>query len=633
MKGQLAFEKFGDILPHYILESAPHGTPAPSSDNTSKVPFYQRHSGLVAALICGVLAVGIYLGILFTRPNPTPVPPLGTTAETEMEDVTEGETATETVVVDPAIAALQNYANPYFVVETINGQAYLNPYNGDYDYSTGGLLGQLEFESIDALFKGFYLGQLTEQQRHYLLNYFPRKAQGYPIPDISKLYEPVIPQGGAYVSLKVSYRGIDPISYVLSSDSTPIKIEITSPQKGDADAYIANQLSYADKSDYLSKSTYALGNSTANAYTYASSGGGQRVKVYVLFPLEANEATFVRYEYIQDPEQNITSVSIEVHGYRQDCYFEASQTITNPQEIATFMQDPSTHLNLIDARAYTPIINQSNTAFREDHPYTVQEVDGITYIQFEDWDGTLPASYAPASTDDLGILYFSSPDAMYNAIYGNGLSTYQRILLKSYPQTPYGVALGDTSQWLFPTQPSSLTRFLYYYIIPGESMGAVAQMDTDTMVSTTYFKVLTAKEWASTLASLSDTSAYTARPHCIIHEGSFGGVPCIFYEYADRIDYYEVGQDPRIFCHFTVGEGKDKKEIFWHDTPSNTWFYPENSIHLSATDIVQHTDHTMYILGEVDGVYYQYELTHIRIPADQDVQAFLAQFAPYTYTP
>ena len=95
MEGQLAFEKFGDILPHYILESAPHGTPAPSSDNTSKVPFYQRHSGLVAAMICGVLAVGIYLGILVTRPDPTPVPPLGTTAETEMEDVTTETTASK----------------------------------------------------------------------------------------------------------------------------------------------------------------------------------------------------------------------------------------------------------------------------------------------------------------------------------------------------------------------------------------------------------------------------------------------------------------------------------------------------------------------------------------------------------
>ncbi len=82
MRGELAFEKFGEIDLGFVLEAAPRrGTSpagAPVAPALHKEPFFSRYGGLVAALVCGILAVGIYVGILINRPDSTPIPPVGT---------------------------------------------------------------------------------------------------------------------------------------------------------------------------------------------------------------------------------------------------------------------------------------------------------------------------------------------------------------------------------------------------------------------------------------------------------------------------------------------------------------------------------------------------------------------------
>lgn len=640
MRGDIAFEKFGEIDFAFVTEA----TPNPVTNSPQRPSFFQRHSGLVAALLCGILAVGIYVGILIAKPDTTPLPPVGTsegesditdeTSSVPIESTNEDETSKDEKNLIP-----QNYANPYFVVETIDNQRYLNFYHEHGDFFTDVVV-SVSFDSVDAVFDGFYHGILTDTQLQLIANYFPRTINGYHLFDLDDLFEPVLPEEGAYVEVVVTYQGIKEITYVLSPNKTPVHIQSLTPTHTTAQKTLSSKINTAEASAYISKETFDIGQHSATAYTQTVEEAGTRTVIYWAdTPSRQGESTFVEYQYLKDENGQIISLDIMAEIYREDSCFKATQSITNTQEIEDFLQDPYAHLSLFDAQAYIPTIDNTQPVLDSNEPYTVHEVDGITYIKFE--NPHLPSVYTPSSTENLSPLYFTSADMLYHAIHNNGLTLFQRMLLKCYPQTEHGVAMGDLSKLLVSQIPEPYMPVDYYYIIPNVKIGAFANDNYGNHDEKIYFEVTSQSAWATQLSALQSTQDVQNSPYYKERQGSFCGIPCTFYEYAENTP--DLGNEktaPQVICSFTIGEGDEQKTIVWQGKMMLDWLVNpslgDNFVELIVDDLSSPFSNTFHIFGQTSGSYYIFTIDSLAFEHTTDnsnVIETLLEFTTTTYIP
>lgn len=235
MRGDLVFEILGSVDPRFILEADPSGAGAPiaaaPSDTAPRSPKGRRpHSGWVAAAVCAIVALGVYLGAMWlgqgrweppavttegtetaettvTDPEETVGETIDETTEAEEESATEAETQRDNDGRTPLPEALQ------YTIEEINGKSYLKfhdgsgcdedptgdstsrspwagrglcPDYGDYEY--------LNYETVEDMQYAFVIGKHFPKTYEYLW-YCIDGSRGDPseLPDYTTMYIPNTP--------------------------------------------------------------------------------------------------------------------------------------------------------------------------------------------------------------------------------------------------------------------------------------------------------------------------------------------------------------------------------------------------------------------------------------------------------
>ena len=204
MRGDLVFETLGGVDARFVLEAAPDNTSAPigvsSNETLAKPPKDRRPlSGWVAAAVCAVVALSVYLGAMWMGQGGWEPPAVtvegtetetGETVMTELDETTEEPLPPDDSLVEPT----PTFANKHYVVEEIDGQLYLNFYEDKGSF--GGMIEPaVKFDDAEDMFLSLYYGDLDEEQIKWLSS-FRKTVNGYKAIDLTHLATPVLEEGG-----------------------------------------------------------------------------------------------------------------------------------------------------------------------------------------------------------------------------------------------------------------------------------------------------------------------------------------------------------------------------------------------------------------------------------------------------
>ena len=199
MKGKTAFNAMEGIDPRYILEAAPDA----AVRKGSKAPYIRILA--VAATVAALTAV-VVLGAGIMKQsgeNPPVVPPVGESQD--METPTDGGAAEGTespTVGEPEVPPVLNgsYTTDLYAVEEIDGKHYLSFVDGN-EKPQGGSNGNasvikgIYFNSLEEMRRKFLKGDFTEQEVLHLKSELKLTDKGFEIPDMTNLYDAVLPEG------------------------------------------------------------------------------------------------------------------------------------------------------------------------------------------------------------------------------------------------------------------------------------------------------------------------------------------------------------------------------------------------------------------------------------------------------
>ena len=209
MNGMQAFEAMTDIDPQYILKCAPDA-PVKVKHRGS----YLRVAAIAAAL--AVLAVGSVIGWGSMNRGKNPSPTLPSEQESgnaaDSADTQEGtQTPTESMppVVEsqppeeeskPSAPISGSYTTDKYTVEEIEGKHYISFADGNEkptDESGDDLtvITGIYFASLEEMQKKFLTGDFTEKEILQLKGQLTLTDKGFEIPDMTKLYDAVLPEG------------------------------------------------------------------------------------------------------------------------------------------------------------------------------------------------------------------------------------------------------------------------------------------------------------------------------------------------------------------------------------------------------------------------------------------------------
>ena len=203
MKGKTAFDALGSIDPRYILEAAPD---APARKG-SKAPYLRilAVAATVAVLTAALLVVG--MGIMKqSGENPPVVPPVGETQDAQTP--AEGESETD---------APQNgsYSTDLYTVAEIDGKHYISFADGNEKPANSGgnaiVTQGIYFSSIEEMRRKFLEGDFTADEVKELKSQLTLTDKGFEIPDMTNLYDAVLPEGW-----DVSYVYVNDGCYTIS---------------------------------------------------------------------------------------------------------------------------------------------------------------------------------------------------------------------------------------------------------------------------------------------------------------------------------------------------------------------------------------------------------------------------------
>ena len=188
MKGKTAFNAMEGIDPRYILEAAPDAV----IRKGSKAPYIRilAVAATVAVLTAALLVVG--MGIMKqSGENPPVVPPVEETQDAQTPAEGEDETAA------PADGS---YATDLYTVTEIDGKSYISFADGNEKPQEGSsgnayILKGIFFDSLEEMRRKFLTGDFSEQEVRHLKAELKLTDMGFEIPDMTDLYDAVLPEG------------------------------------------------------------------------------------------------------------------------------------------------------------------------------------------------------------------------------------------------------------------------------------------------------------------------------------------------------------------------------------------------------------------------------------------------------
>ena len=196
MKGKTAFNAMEGIDPRYILEAAPDAPVAVVGKRTRIL-----RMSAVAATVAVLTAVAVLgAGILKqSGENPPVVPPVGETQDAQTPAEGENETAA------PADGS---YATDLYTVTEIDGKHYISFVDGNEKPQEGSsgnamIVKGIYFNSIEEMKQKFLKGNFTTAEVKNLKSQLTLTDKGFEIPDMTQLYDVVLPDGWSvsYVTL------------------------------------------------------------------------------------------------------------------------------------------------------------------------------------------------------------------------------------------------------------------------------------------------------------------------------------------------------------------------------------------------------------------------------------------------
>ncbi|MBO4957748.1 hypothetical protein [Butyricimonas sp.] len=205
MKGKTAFNAMEGIDPRYILEAAPDAVVRKGS----KAPYIRILA--VAATVAVLTAVAVLgAGIMKqSGENPPVVPPVGETQDAQTPAEGEGETAS------PQDGS---YSTDLYTVTEIDGKHYMSFADGNEKPQEGSsgnamIVKGIYFNSIEEMKQKFLKGNFTTAEVKNLKSQLTLTDKGFEIPDMTQLYDVVLPDGWSvsYVTLtetdiQISFR-------------------------------------------------------------------------------------------------------------------------------------------------------------------------------------------------------------------------------------------------------------------------------------------------------------------------------------------------------------------------------------------------------------------------------------------
>ena len=198
MRGKTAFNAMEGIDPRYILEAAPDAV----IRKGSKAPYIRILA--VAATVAVLTAVAVLgAGIMKqSGENPSVVPPVGETQDKETPTAKETDgTTTAPHSGEGELPPVLNgsYSTDLYTVTEIDGKHYISFADGNEkptsESGSAGVVKGIYFNSLEEMRQKFLNGSFTEAELRQLKSELKLTDKGFEIPDMTNLYDAVLPEG------------------------------------------------------------------------------------------------------------------------------------------------------------------------------------------------------------------------------------------------------------------------------------------------------------------------------------------------------------------------------------------------------------------------------------------------------
>lgn len=639
MTGKIAFEAWGNIDPKFILEAAPDsaGTPvgrptgATTDETPEKTPKGRRPlGGWVAAAVCAVVALGVYLGAMWLGQGVWE-PPAVTVEGTEetvvtVPDETTDETADETTPPDDGLEEPSpDFANKHYVVEEIDGQYYMNFYSGNNIYSGGIVVPGIEFANMDDMFSTLYYGNLTDRQMENIKN-FRVTAQGYPFFNLCELAVPVAEEGHELGSIYY-YGNSYTVTYDVPSLSTSQNMEFRS-----------NTQSFGWASEAVARAGMGADTRTegvfANMPAVFATRNYRNITEQTIYVFHFDTATDTEYYAAILYEFSPTTVIDEDFVYDMPpCEIKIIATKGNIQYAVSISSGIPE--NFVFTRDFllsfaiepfdTPRVEPS--AVMEKEAYEIIEEDGARYLTFPEWDGSIPDALLPSEGTVVSVPSFSDMSQLQRILSGEGMSFYCQLMLMLNADEQRRIHIPQDDLLLAPSLPDRYSEPLTFYLDKnGHYYGSVSYYDC-TMVYDARFEVTDEESWLAEREKSFLAEGVHELTILQVVEGTFDGLPCTFYEY----NYDPFSKEGEyVLCHIRLTEDNHDREYFFHVYGAlhdlcidqyETNVYPEHLDYAYAHDAT--------IFGVMNGQHYHFYVAEIQeLTADNFRQFTVSPVTP-----
>ena len=622
MRGDLVFETLGGVDARFILEAAPDSTSAPigvSSDETLAKPPKDRRplGGWVAAAVCAVVALGVYLGAMWLGQSEWQSPAVTGegTNDTDMTDpeVTLDETADETADEttppdDGLVEPSPTFANKHYVVKEIDGQYYLNFYNRKRIYGDDIAVPEIEFSNMEEMFSTLYYGNLTDRQVGYMKNYYVT-SQGYPFFDLCNLAVPVSEEGheigrisffGNTYSVNFYIPGLAKRgTMVFKNHNRRSGWASEAVVKADTDADTRTEGVFANMPAVIATNNYKnIKWQTIYVFHFDATTD---TEFYATIRYEFPPDTVIDENFVYDmPPSEINIIATKGN-------MEYSVYIINgiPEDFV-FTRDflLSFKIEPFDTPRVEPM------AVMNKEPYEVVEEDGAWYLTFPEWDGTIPDEFRPAEGTAVSLPSFSDVSQLRKILSGEGMSLYCQLLMMLNADEQNRIRVPQYDLLLSPSLPERYSKPLTFYLDgTGRYYGSVRDYDC-TMVYDVHFEVTDEESWLAEREKSFLKEGEHGLTILQVAEGTFDGLPCTFYEYNHDPSSKE---GEYVLCHIRLTEDTHAREYFflvYGDLYDLNIDQDETNVYPEHLDYPYGRDATIF--GVINGQYYYFRVAEIQ---------------------
>ncbi len=607
MTGKIAFEAWGNIDPAYILEAAPDSETVPvgvAVPNTSKKSpkGHRPLGGWVAAAVCAIVALGVYLGAMWLGQGAWQPPATtgeGTeTAETDETVVTDpGETETEPPIETPEVFC--PFLTPDYVVEKIDGQCYLNFYKGN---RTSGIdhISYVTFESLEDMFTSIYEGDFTRERLLDLYGFNTLTNQGYRILDIWELATPILPEGCEME--EIWWEGENYLIY-FSHPSYPNSyfMNICENQKvtGWAEALVEDQRQDAEELtvDGIPAiiTNTSVGNRKVVYLSLTDEATGREIYVSAEYPPPGYYS-----ENLEAMVAEVSPTKLQIWGTQGEKEYHIS--LYDYVDESTLPKLTKNYVLSFGLEDFVPPATEE-IAIDTDVSYEVEKIDGVYYLTFPEYDFSALDTYLPENLSNLNSPHFSTLWDMYDTFMGvkRTLSLTEIIQYRLLMDENNRVRLPDLDNLLTPVIPDALgemTSFTFYEA--GNYAGQV--WDQADGVPIYFGGGITEAGWQEgydfAFESFYGNGEADSQDVTVVN-GFFDGLPCTFYEYTN-------GSGAWSLCHVTRTEGGHRQDMFvtFYDSVLALIAYSDN--HFTLEYLENYPGCFIRILGIRDELHYTY---------------------------